>query len=223
MYRQYESGLFILASNGNKYTLEQWKTAVQAGTVINDDAKLILIFTGVLEEAGGVFAIDIDMVRERSVGTYNWVTSRMRFNSIPLDGNSISADYYYDGYTASIKIQQEGDARGVGTPAFDQALSQSRTIIAVDTQETITLPGFIGSVGQWKELWLNVTEVDNILLSVRPNGTYLLSTFITRKCTSTRRTEQDSWFSTTQAGSNINGDQNNVFTVLPFFACQIQN
>lgn len=216
-YRQYESGLFIIASDGNEYTLEQWEDAVQAGTVVNDDAKLIKIFTGALAEAGGVFAINIDMVRERSYGTNRaWCPQQAVFNSIPSNGNSLSANYYYDGLTASLRVQQEGDDRALDTPAFDRALSQSFTIAAGTSSERI-LPGFLGAIGQWKELWMNVAEVDDILLSVRPNGTYLFSTLTTGKWTSAQAGGNVAFYWKTSPDTT-NSNKASTFIVLPFFA-----
>lgn len=214
-YRQYESGLYIVSADGLEYTLEQWETAVQAGTVVNSDAMLIKVSTGELAQAGGVFAIDIDMVRERSYGAKRaWASQNVLFNSIPNNGNSLSANYYYDGLTASRRVQQEGDDRAIDTLASDQALSQSRTIAAGTPSERI-LPGFLGAVGQWKELWMNAAEVDDILLSVRPNGTYLFSTLTEAKWTCTQNGGINAWYWGSAAGSNNRGGS---CVVLPFFA-----
>jgi len=214
-YRQYESGLYIVASDGLEYTLEQWEAAVQAGTVVNSDAMLIKVSTGELAQAGGVFAIDIDMVRERSYGAKRaWASQNVLFNSIPKNGNSLSVNYYYDGLTASRRVQQEGDDRAIDTLASDQALSQSRTIAAGTPSERI-LPGFLGAVGQWKELWMNAAEVDDILLSVRPNGTYLFSTLTEIKWTSTQNGGSNAWGWGTAADGN---GKYFSYVVLPFFA-----
>ena len=139
----------------------------------------------------------------------------MLFNSIPNNGNSLSANYYYDGLTASRRVQQEGDDLATDTPAYDQALSQSRTIAAGTPSERI-LPGFLGAVGQWKELWMNAAEVDDILLSVRPNGTYLFSTLTEEKWTSAQNAARYGWSWTTSA---IAKDKPGAYVVIPFFAC----
>jgi hypothetical protein len=214
-YRQYESGLYIVSADGLEYTLEQWEAAVQAGTVVNSDAMLIKVSTGGLAQAGGVFAIDIDMVRERSYGAKRaWASQNVLFNSIPNNGNSLSANYYYDGLIASRRVQQEGDDRAIDTLASDQALSQSRTIAAGTPSERI-LPGFLGAVGQWKELWMNAAEVDDILLSVRPNGTYIFSTLTESKWTSTQYGGVAAWYWGAAASNVI---KSNSCVVLPFFA-----
>ena len=215
VYRSYESGLTIIASDGSEFTLGEWEAAVEAETRQNSEAMLIKISTGQLAQKGGVFAIDIDMVRGRTQGSNRaWASQNVQFNSIPLNGNSTSAAYYYDGLTASRLVQQEGDERSIDTLAVDQCLNMSRTIGA-GTDHELTLPGFLGSVGQWNELWENVAEIDDILLSTRPNGTYLMSTWTTSKWTITQRNAGYAWDWGTAAGGNLKSDS---CVVLPFFA-----
>lgn len=206
----YESGVMIVCSNGDEYGLEDFENARIEGSVENADAKLIKIINSQLTAANGVFAIDIDMIRERTYGAnQKWSDSNTQFNSIPLNGNSASALYYYDGYTASVLVQNEGDERGIGTPAFDQAMGVTRTV------GERTLQGFLGSTGQWSQLWLNVKEVDAILQSVRPNGTYLLSTLTTNKWTCTQSSANAAY--TWSSAVNTYG-KSSTSAVVPFFA-----
>lgn len=215
VYRSYESGLAIIAADGGEYTLEEWEAAVEAGTRQNSEAMLIKISTGQLAQNGGVFAIDIDMVRGRTQGSNRaWSSQNVQFNSIPLNGNSTSAAYYYDGLTASRLVQQEGDERSIDTLAVDQCLAMSR-VIGAGTGAELSLPGFLGSVGQWNELWKNVVEIDDILLSTRPEGQYLMSTWTTSKWTITQNNANHAWYWGTAAGYN---GKNNSYVVLPFFA-----
>lgn len=215
VYRSYESGLTIIASDGAEFTLGEWEAAVEAGTRQNSEAVLIKISTGQLAAAGGVFCLDIDMVRGRTQGSNRaWASQNVQFNSVPLNGNSTSAAYYYDGLSASRLIQQEGDERSIDTLAADQCLAMSRTI-AAGTESELTLPGFLGSVGQWNELWKNVAEIDDILLSTRPNGTYLMSTWTTSKWTCTQSNAIFAYF-WGAAASNLGKNGSSV--VLPFFA-----
>ena len=209
-YYTYQTGLFIVDSAGQEWSLDDWKEAVAEGVRINSDGKLIKVTSGVLVDNGGVFAIDIDMVRERTQGANKqWCPQNVQFNSIPLNGNSASAACYYDGLTASRLVQAEGDERGMDTPAADACLAQSRTVGGV------TLPGFLGSTGQWVQLWLNVAEIDEILQAVRPQGTYLLSTWTTQKWTITQNYASIAYYWGTTA---INGNKSISFVVLPFFA-----
>lgn len=215
VYRSYESGLTIIAADGGEYTLEEWEAVVEAGTKHNSEAMLIKISTGQLAQNGGVFTIDIDMVRNRSQGTdTSWASQNVAFNSVPLNGNSTSAAYYYDGLTASRLVQQEGDERSIDTFAADRCLAMSR-VIGAGTGAELSLPGFLGSVGQWNELWKNVVEIDDILLSTRPEGQYLMSTWTTNKLTITQSNAGFAWCWGTAASNYF---KNYSFVVLPFFA-----
>ena len=215
VYHSLTIGMYVVASDGAEYNLQEWEAAVEGGTRQNSEAMLIKIATSSLISAGGVFAIDIDMVRERTQGSNRaWASPNVQFNSIPLNGNSTSAAYYYDGLSASRLIQQEGDERSIDTLAADQCLAMSRTI-AAGTESELTLPGFLGSVGQWNELWKNVTEIDDILLSTRPNGTYLISTWTTSKWTCTQSNANNAYY----WGAAANGyGKSSSYVVLPFFA-----
>ena len=78
-----------------------------------------------------------------------------------------------------------------------------------------TLQGFLGGIGQWAELWANVSEVDDILTYTRPNGSYLMSTWTTQKWTSTQYTAAISWYWGAAAANYLKNDS---YVVLPFFA-----
>ena len=217
MYLSYESGLYVVASDGTEYLLDAWEAAVESGARQNSEAMLIKISSGQLSQYGGVFAIDIDMVRERTQGAnQKWASKNQLFNSIPDNGNNASAAYYYDGLTASTLIQEEGNDSDIDTPAVDQCLAMSR-VVAAGTVNELTLPGFLGSIGQWNELWKNVAEIDEILLSTRPNGTYLMSTWTVQKWSSTQGNASGAWY-WTSVSAYLNG-KNTAYVVLPFFAC----
>lgn len=215
IFRSANTGLFVVASDGDEYTLPEWEDSVEAGTRENSEAKLIKVSTNALVQAGGIFAVSIDHLRSRSYGANQaWSPSGVRFTSIPLNGNSASASYYYDGLTASRLIQQEGDERSIETPAADKCLALNFKL-ADGTEDELVLPGFLGSVGQWNELWLNATEVDDILISTRPSGSYLLSTLTTQKWTSTQASETHAWYWGSVASNRSKGYSD---VVLPFFA-----
>jgi hypothetical protein len=153
-------------------------------------------------------------LRERTYGANaTWNPDNVLFNSIPVNGNSASQPYYYDGMTASGLIQKEGDERGLQTPAVDKCLAMTQTIGEGENEQT--LKGFLGSVGQWNILWANRVEIDNILTSTRPEGTYLLSTLTTYKWTSTQNSASGAWSWTRVADNN---GKTNSYTVVPFFA-----
>lgn len=215
-FRSYSSGLTIMDASGDDYTLEEWEAMVEAETVTNADAKFIKVSSAALANAGGVFCVDIDMVRERTQGSnLQWCPSNVQFNNIPLNGNSSSALYYYDGLTASRLIQKEGDDRTLGTPAVDRCLGMSR-VVAEGTEREHTMPGFLGSIGQWAVLWANVAELDDILRYVRPEGTYLMSSWTTQKWSSTQSNANGAY---TWATVAYNLTKSSSYVVLPFFAC----
>ena len=209
-YQDPQSGLYIVAADGTEYAPDAWAAAVEGGTRQNSDAKVIKIATSALVTAGGVFGIDIDMVRERTYSQgLQWCPSNVKFNSIPENGNSASALYYYDGLSASKLIQTEGDDRGLNTPAVDDCLARSMELGGV------THEGFLGSVGQWAQLWANITAIDDILLYTRPDGTSLLGQIVVQKWTSTQISAGDAWFWYTSANNFTKGGS---YAVVPFFA-----
>ena len=209
-YRKLQSGLFIVCSNGDEYTLDQWEAALANETVTYTDAVIIKVATTSLANNGGVFGVFIDHIRERSYGADGtWAAQNVQFNSIPLNGNSSSALYYYDGLTASKLVQAEGDERDIATPAVDKCLSFSYTIGEEE------LPGFLGSTGQWANLWANVVEFDDMLVATRPEGTYLLSTLTTNKWTITQGGATGAFYWSTYAN---NGFKYNGYVVIPFLA-----
>jgi hypothetical protein len=202
--------LFIGCSNGDEYTLDQWEAALANETVTYTDAVIIKVATTALANNGGVFGVLIDHIRERSYGANgSWAVQSALFNSIPRDGNSSSALYYYDGLTASKLVQAEGDERDIDTPAVDKCLAFSYTIAEEE------LPGFLGSTGQWANLWANVVEFDDMLVATRPEGTYLLSTLTTSKWTITQYGANNALTWTTYAKGN---GQDRITVVVPFLA-----
>ena len=209
-YRLYDSGLFIVATDGVEYALDEWVEALAQGTRTNTEAYLIKVATTALETANGVFLVDIDHLAERTYGANkSWASQNVLFNTIPSNGNSVSADYYYDGLTASKLIQTEGDNRGIGTDAVDKCLILSREINGNPHQ------GFLGSVGQWNQLWANRVEVDNILDVVRPGHTYTFASLTTNKWTCTQSSANGAYIWSSAGGSYTKTGTN---AVVPFFA-----
>ena len=187
-FRAYESGIWIVTDQNEEVTYEDW---------IQQDrdpqsAQLIKIATGELSAAGGVYYLKIDDLRFRQAPSHQWASQNVLFTSIPENGNSLTADYYYDGYTSSKNIQQEGDTRTIGTNAVDYALAQTLQI------GELTLNGFIGSCGQWVTIWRNKEHIDDILEVVRPNlgdgrTYYLFSNWTNDKWTSSQNGAYSAW------------------------------
>lgn len=209
-FRAYESGIWIVTDQNEEVTYEDW---------IQQDrdpqsAQLIKIATGELSAAGGVYYLKIDDLRFRQAPSHQWASQNVLFTSIPENGNSLTADYYYDGYTSSKNIQQEGDTRTIGTNAADYALAQTLQI------GELTLNGFIGSCGQWVTIWRNKEHIDDILEVVRPDlrdgrTYYLFSDWTASKWTSSQLGANYAWYFSSVFSFN---GKNGSFAVLVFYA-----
>lgn len=209
-FRAYESGIWIVTDQNEEVTYEDW---------IQQDrdpqsAQLIKIATGELSAAGGVYYLKIDDLRFRQAPSHQWASQNVLFTSIPENGNSLTADYYYDGYTSSKNIQQEGDTRTIGTNAADYALAQTLQI------GELTLNGFIGSCGQWVTIWRNKEHIDDILEVVRPDlrdgrTYYLFSDWTASKWTSSQNGAYSAWYLTSVFSYY---GKNYSFAVLVFYA-----
>lgn len=210
-FRAYESGIWIVTDQNEEVTYEDW---IQQNRDPKS-AQLIKIATGELSAAGGVYYLKIDDLRFRKAPSHQWSSQNILFTSIPENGNSLTADYYYDGYTSSKNIQQEGDTRTIDTNAVDYALAQTLQI------GELTLNGFIGSCGQWATIWRNKEHIDDILEVVRPDlgddrTYYLFSDWTVNKWASSQYGVNNAWFlsSVFDYFYKVNGR----FAVLVFYA-----
>ena len=209
-FRAYESGIWIVTDQNEEVTYEDW---IQQNRDPKS-AQLIKIATGELSAAGGVYYLKIDDLRFRNAPDHQWASQNVLFTSIPENGNSLTADYYYDGYTSSKNIQQEGDTRSIGTNAVDYALAQTLQI------GELTLNGFIGSCGQWVTIWRNKEHIDDILEVVRPDlrdgrTYYLFSNWATSKWTSSQYDAGGAWRLASVFSGYLKGDS---YAVLVFYA-----
>ena len=208
-YLPFRSGLFIVAADGTEYALDQWQTALANNTVVNSDAKLIKVATATLATNHGVFGINIDEICSGTLVKRKWSTPRdLAIKSIPLNGNSASALYYYDGKSASQLIQSEGDSRAIETQAVDEAMNRTVTI------NNQTINGFLGSVGQYSILQQNVSEIDGILRVVRPSTTRVMSNITDNKWTCTQAGDLNSYIWTTIIATP---NKSTDCVVLPFY------
>lgn len=209
-FRAYESGMWIVTDQNEEITYENWITQERDP----QSAQFIKIATGELSAVGGVYYLKIDDLRFRNAPIKQWASQNVLFGSIPENGNSISSQYYLDGYTASKNIQNEGLERTILTPAIDYALSQSIEL------GQMTLSGFVGSVGQWSTIWRNKEHIDDILEVVRPDlkdgkTYYLFSNWEAQKWTSSQIGAVNAWhFSSV---FNFNGKFYS-YAVLVFYA-----
>lgn len=221
-YYHYDSGLFIVTSDGTPYSYDQWLIAEQEQRVTKEDAKLIMFATDILIGNNGVFAIDIDTYRNTNFNTSSykkqWANSgTYTFTDIPTNGSVVSADYYYDGYTASVKIEAEAtNVQSLSVPAASFCLSQSREVGGV------TLPGFLGSPGQWEIFWNHKAEAESLMNVVRPTqeGQTVYSIGTYEKWTSAQINDYRACYFTNVKvnATNVYNMKTSSYVVIPFFA-----
>lgn len=234
-YRDYLSGMFVVCSDGGEYSITKFEELREAGKVQNSDAKLVKVFTDQLanvidpvtgERKSGVFGIDIDFVRTTDLSNIaykkRYSTQNKIFNSIPENGNNISKPYYFDGYTASELLAAESVDLDYSAEAAVYCVGKSLEI-GDGNGGTILCRGFLGSLGQWNQLQMNIGEIDEILLSVRPKEDYPPNTILyllssweeTRKWTSTQtsRSTASSWSDTEHPTHN----KDSAAAIIPFY------
>ena len=221
-YYHYDSGLFIVTSDGTPYNYDQWVIAEQEQRVTKEDAKLIMFATDILIGNNGVFAIDIDLYRNTNFNTNNykkqWANNTVyTFTDIPANGSVVSANYYYDGYTASVKMVAEAaNVQSLSTPAASFCLSQSREVGGV------TLPGFLGSPGQWEIFWNHKAESESLMnvVRLRQEGQTIYSIGTYEKWTSAQVNNMRACYFTNVKGNatNIYNHKNTSYVTIPFFA-----
>jgi len=215
LYRYATSSLMIVTNDDREWVPEDFYTAVSAGTMSYEDAVFVEFSTNALVDKGGVFFVSIDMIANNSYpSNQRWASSNVLFSSIPENGNSSSALYYYDGYTASKMVQNEGDEKSIDTPAVDTCLSRSiKTNEGLSNEQTYQ--GFLGSVGQWSVLWSNVLALDDIVMKTRPNYVAIMSAKTGNKWTVTQNGATSSCHWTAAPNGNY---KTNSVAVVPFFA-----
>lgn len=208
-YRIFTSGVFVVTEDGNEYTLDQFKNAVESESLQKTDAYLIKVATQTLQENNGIFSVKISTIAEDTLVSRQWAdNTSYTFRYIPSSGNSTSSDYYYDGKTATQLIQQEGDEQNIETPAADYALSQSIEI------NGIPYYGFLASYGQMSQFWAAKDSIDEIIFYLNQSWRKL-SAVNAEKWTSAQGGAHPAYGWTTSA---ITNGKTNSRIVIPFFA-----
>ena len=206
-YYAFESGVFIVSDEGESYNMEEW---VNSG-LPNSKAVAIKIATTDLQDNGGVFAVDIDWIRNTGYsGTQKakFLQAEVLLTSIPENGTTIGSNLYFDGHTTCSLIKSECIDKAYTCYAIDIAKNYSLTVGGEPYQ------GFIGSKGQWEVLWSKIAEIDDILMTVRPDGQYTMSNYAFEKWGSTQRSvAMTMTYTTTTATRSKTG----TFPIFPFF------
>lgn len=201
------SGVFILDAAGAQYTLDEWQESGKTA----DDAVLVKITTQNLAEHNSSVGFSPSAL-QADYPSKQWCTKNVLFNNIPTNGNNTNDALYYDGYKASRLIREEAEEKGLSIPAFSYAYD-----CTVEMAGEI-LHGFIASIGQMEEMYINATIVDNLLITLYGESVKMFgSLFVKGNWTSVQFSISNSWtFNnqpvqySTKSGSN---------TAIPFYAC----
>ena len=207
-YHAFRTGVFIVHSDGSKYTSDEW---TEKG-FIQSEAVGVSVVTAELVQRDTVFTLDIGALHSWSYPSKQWCEQNVQFYDITLNGSSATGNpNYYDGKTESELVLQEAEERTLTCPAFEYAKSQTLTVGGA------TLSGFLGSVGQHYMLWNNRSLVDECLTAVFGDSVDVSTKMANnRRWTSTQGSATGSW----NFFSSPNGySKSSSFLALPFYAC----
>lgn len=201
------SGVFILDTAGAQYTLDEWKESGKTA----EDAALVKITTQNLAEHNGSVGFSPSAL-QTGYPSKQWCTQNVLFNNIPTDGNNTNDALYYDGYKASRLIREEAEEKGLSIPAFSYAYD-----CTVEMAGEI-LHGFIASIGQMEEMYINATIVDNLLTTLYGESVKMFGSLFSRgNWTSVQFSISNSWTFNNQPTQYSTKSGSN--TAIPFFAC----
>lgn len=201
------SGVFILDTAGAQYTLDEWQESGKTA----EDAVLVKITTQNLAEHNSSVGFSPSAL-QAGYPNKAWCSKNILFSNIPLNGNNTKDALYYDGYESSKLIREEAQERGLTIPAFSYAYD-----CTVEMAGEI-LHGFIASIGQMEEMYINATIVDNLLITLYGESVKMFGSLFSKgNWTSVQFSISNSWtFNnqpiqySTKSGSN---------TAIPFYAC----
>ena len=201
------SGVFILDTAGAQYTLDEWKESGKTA----EDAALVKITTQNLAEHNGSVGFSPSAL-QTGYPTKQWCTQNVLFSNIPTNGNNTNDALYYDGYKASRLIREEAEEKGLSIPAFSYAYD-----CTVEMAGEI-LHGFIASIGQMEEMYINATIVDNLLTTLYGESVKMFGPLFSRgNWTSVQFSISNSWTFNNQPIQYSTKSSSN--TAIPFFAC----
>lgn len=201
------SGVFILDTAGAQYTLDEWQESGKTA----DDAVLVKITTQNLAEHNSSVGFSPSAL-QAGYPSKQWCTKNVLFNNIPTNGNNTNDALYYDGYKASRLIREEAQERGLTIPAFSYAYD-----CTVEMAGEI-LHGFIASIGQMEEMYINATIVDNLLTTLYGESVKMFGSLFSKgNWTSVQFNISNSWTFNNQPTQYSTKSSSN--TAIPFYAC----
>ena len=166
-FHPYLSDILIVDKDGGEWTYDGF---IASGKDVSEGV-LLHIATEELLAVGCDFFMSVDVMAYRKfdtdkteIRTMSWAAQNVQFTSIPLNGNDASQEYYYDGFTATNLIVQEGLSRGISTDCHTRTLRETYAL------GVTTLQGFTPSTGQYAPMIANYTYINDIIAFLRPDG-----------------------------------------------------
>lgn len=190
-FHPYLSDILIVDKDGGEWTYDGF---IASGKDVSEGV-LLHIATEELLAVGCDFFMSVDVMAYRKfdtdgteIGNMNWAGRAVQFTSIPLNGNDASQEYYYDGFTATNLIVQEGLSRGISTDCHTRTLRETYAL------GVTTLQGFTPSTGQYAPLIANYTYINDIITFLRPDGDVVNKFWNFNKATSTQQSASGAYF-----------------------------
>lgn len=184
-YRQFNTGVFVVTSDGKEYNYDQWVAAIDPNSenpVDKSTAVFIKVATPTLLGQESQFGVKISHLRLHDEGiatTRAWCNQNISFSE-DLIYNS-TAPYYYNGKLATQAIIEEAESKSItsGTTVTVPAASfcWNFTPVVLQDEDNTECRGFLGTVYQWSILWNNRVLIDDLLEhyilpdSEKPEGT----------------------------------------------------
>lgn len=190
-FHPYLSDILIVDKDGGEWTYDGF---IASGKDVSEGV-LLHIATEELLAVGCDFFMSVDVMAYRKfdtdkteIRTMSWAAQNVQFTSIPLNGNDASQEYYYDGFTATNLIVQEGLSRGISTDCHTRTLRETYAL------GVTTLQGFTPSTGQYAPLIANYTYINDIITFLRPDGDVVNKFWNFEKGTSTQQAAAAAYF-----------------------------
>ena len=199
-FHPYLSDILIVDKDGGEWTYDGF---IASGKDVSEGV-LLHIATEELLAVGCDFFMSVDVMAYRKfdtdkteIKTMSWAAQKVQFTSIPLNGNDASQEYYYDGFTATNLIVQEGLSRGISTDCHTRTLRETYAL------GVTTLQGFTPSTGQYAPLIANYTYINDIITFLRPDGDVVNKFWNFKKGTSTQQSASHAYYVSSNVSSII--------------------
>ena len=199
-FHPYLSDILIVDKDGGEWTYDGF---IASGKDVSEGV-LLHIATEELLAVGCDFFMSVDVMAYRKfdtdkteIRTMSWAAQNVQFTSVPLNGNDASQEYYYDGFTATNLIVQEGLSRGINTDCHTRTLRETYAL------GVTTLQGFTPSTGQYAPLIANYTYINDIITFLRPDGDVVNKFWNFNKGTSTQQSATLAFYVSRYVSSSI--------------------